>query len=149
MNLMWIHKVIVSLILCLSLSTMVMLFSCDNNGSLSTPPFFPILKAPEPFRLEALAQGKLSLKDNCLRLTPVLLPGDGLLLIWPYGYTLKIEGSDVSIVDDSGLVVAKVGEKIKVGGGEITLERAEQYLGVSLSEKHPGPYWRVSEVIKD
>jgi hypothetical protein len=142
-------KVNLSAIVFLSLSAMFILFSCNNTGYLSTPPFFPVLKAPEQFSFESLAVGRLSLKDNSLRLTPSLFPGDGLLLIWPYGYTLKIEGSEVNVVDDTGLVVAKVGEIIKIGGGEITLERAEQYLGISLSGNYTGPYWRVSEVIKD
>jgi len=127
----------------------IMLVACNENSTTSSPPFFPVLKEPQSIGLEALAVGRLSLKDNCLRLTPLFLFGEGELLIWPYGYTLKIDGKEIRVVDNNGLVVASVGDKIKVGGGEIPLEMVEKNIGESLPDNCPGPYWSVSSIVEE
>jgi hypothetical protein len=142
-------KAIISVVLCILLTVPIILVSCNNSPTSSSPPFFPVLKEPNPINFDLLAVGRLSLEDNCLRLKPLALFGESLLLIWPYGYTLKIEGKKIRVVDNNGIVVASVGDKIKVGGGEISLEMVEEYIGEPLSDNCTGPYWRVSKIIEE
>jgi hypothetical protein len=40
-----------------------------------------------------------------------------------------------------------VGDKIKVGGGEVPVEIVEKYIGQQLPDDCTGPYWLVSKVI--
>lgn len=112
-------------------------------------PFFPVLSEPNSIYPSNLARGRLVLDDNCLRLKPLYFFGRGVLLIWPYGYSLKTEDNTIRVTDSDGLMVARVGDWIKVGGGEIPVEIVEKYLGKPLPENYPGPYWIVSGVIKN
>ena len=68
--------------------------------------------------------GDLVVEDGCLRLIgkrPASLddvyqkyPVNGFLLIWPPGYSLDADGDAAQIVDDAGLIVARVGDTIRV-----------------------------------
>lgn len=134
-----------------SLGIILCAIAC-NNGSTNTssiPPFFPVLKEPETVYPDALAWGTLVLEDNCLRLKSHSPFGDSSLLIWPYGYTLIIDGNEIHVVDNHGQVVANLGDSIKVGGGRTTLEVVEKYIGETLPDNCTGPYWLVSGVTTD
>jgi hypothetical protein len=128
----------------------------DWNNSFTTippAPFFAVKKEADPnyIYFDALAEGKLVLDNNNLRLKPSWGKGDvwskGELLIWPYGYSLRIEGKEIQIIDNYGHLVARVGDKIKVGGGEVPAEIVEKYIGQQLPDDCTGPYWLVSRVI--
>jgi hypothetical protein len=133
------------------LAITLLLGGCSGNPAEPplTNPYFPVLKEPETTYPDALAEGTLVLEDNCLRLKPHSLIGESSLLIWPYGYTLNINGDEIHVVDNKDQVVASLGDSIKVGGGHIILEIVEKYIGKSLPDNCPGPYWLVSGVIKD
>ena len=137
------YKVILSALLGILLAVPIMLVACNDNTPPVTP-YFPVLKEPESIYPESLAMGRLSIIDNCLRLKP----GESLLLIWPYGYTLAINGGEISVVDNKGHIVARVGDSIKVGGGEIPLEIVEKYIGGPLPDNCTGPYWLVSHIVE-
>jgi len=121
--------------------------SANNSARVS---FFPVqmaehAKGPYP---SALATGILVLDGGRLRLE---YQGTGYsnLLIWPYGYSQYIEGEEIRIVNIEGKTVARVGDIIKVGGGEVPIVIVEKYIGKTLPEKCPGPYWLVSKVVID
>lgn len=140
-------QTIVLALMCASASVLITATACyqNSNGISSRAPFFPVQK-------EGLAQmliseqGKLVLDNDCLRLKPII--GDSYLLIWPYGYSLQIEGKMMQIINEEGKTVARVGDVIKVGGGPaVSAEIAAIYSAQVLPDNCRGPYWLVSEVI--
>jgi hypothetical protein len=99
----------------------------------------------------AETSGELVLDDEgCLRVKAT--PKDpGTTPVWPAGYGLDATGGEVRILDEEGRVVAKVGERVYVGGGEtpkdhVTLadERTER----ELFERCPGEYWIVGSEVR-
>jgi hypothetical protein len=36
---------------------------------------------------------------------------------WPFGYSARMEGAKIALMDASGVVVAREGDRIQVGGG--------------------------------
>jgi len=122
--------------------------ACPNNSTnISTPaPFFPVQRGGLD-QMTALAEGKLVLDNGYLRLKGFF--GEGESLVWPYGFSLRTEGKEIQVIDSDGQLVARVGERIKVGGGEVPAEIVEKYIGQPLPDNCTGPYWIVSEVITD
>lgn len=47
-------------------------------------------------------------------------PGEPQLTFWPHGYTGRIAGDRVELIDNDGQVVAPAGDNIEAGGGLIT-----------------------------
>jgi hypothetical protein len=112
--------------------------------------FFPVQKEIPSEHMAALAEGKLIRDNGYLRLQRNFIDGiDSVLLVWPYGFSQRTEGDGIQVVDSNGHVVARVGDDIKVGGGEASAEIVEKYIGQPLPADCPGPYWLVSEVVKD
>lgn len=107
--------------------------------------FFLVQKEIPSVHMTALAEGTLVQDGGYLRLKRDI---DSALLIWPYGFTQRTEGGEIQVFDGSGRVVARVGDNIKVGGGEVSAKMAEQYIGRPLPADCPGPYWIVSEVVE-
>jgi hypothetical protein len=123
---------IFSLVIFLSL-----LPACFSPPSLS---YFPTRPAPGPSLL-ALTSGKIVVEDGCLRLE---WDGGSDLLIWPYGFSYRISGNDIQILNEKGEIVARTGDYKQLGGGEVpSLELAT---GSTPSVNCPGPYWVVSSV---
>lgn len=137
---------IISSFVCILVVVSIMAAGCGGNIHSSTP-FFPSLSQPETVYPLGDTSGKLVLEDDCLLLKPVI--GDSHVLVWPYGYSIETVGGEIQIIDDGGNVVASVGDTIKVGGGEISAETAEEVIGQPLPDDCVGPYWIVSEVIND
>jgi len=125
--------------------------ACPNNSTnISTPaPFFPVQRDGLS-QMDALLEGRLELDNGYLR---VKYFDDNYLLIWPHGFSLHTEGEEIQVVDSEGQIAARVGETIKVGGGEIPAKFAEfiaeEVIGRSLPDDCAGPFWKVSEVITD
>ncbi len=104
--------------------------------------YFPVQKEVQTIYPDGLVKGTLVLDGDYLRITrPV---GNGDLLVWPYGYSLRIEGNEIQIVDNDGQIVACVGDSIKLGGGQIPAQMVEEFIGKSLPYDCEGPYWIVS-----
>ena len=80
------------------------------------------------------------LDNNCLRLKGFYVFGKGSLLIWPHGYSVKTENGKTCFVDNKGNTVARVGDRIKLAGGEIPLESVEKLIGEPLPENATGPF---------
>lgn len=45
------------------------------------------------------------------------------IVIWPHGYSGRV-GDPVAVVDADGIVVARVGDRVRIGGGEIGPDRS-------------------------
>jgi hypothetical protein len=130
---------VVLFILSFLLAVPLMLVAC--HGKTQPPPYFQVQKEPAEEIHLMLIQGELVLDNNgYLRVS-------GGLILWPYGYSLKIEGKEVWIIDDKGQAVARVGDRVKMGGGEIP-KWAEEKIGSPLPEGAEGPYLLVGPVEK-
>ncbi|MDW7727590.1 MAG: hypothetical protein SCH70_10885 [Candidatus Methanoperedens sp.] len=115
------------------------------NTSSSATPFFPTQKNYTELSMLALLEGKLLLEDGCLRVDDNY---NSYLPVWPYGFSLNTDGDVVTeVIDATGHPVARVGDKIKLGGGEIPHEYIVQYSAELPSDRCSGPYWIVGEVI--
>ena len=134
-------------IVCILVVVPIMSISCHGNSFTQPVPFFPVEKEPDSSYIypSALSEGKLVLYKNSLRLKHFWGTSD--LLIWPYGYSLRIEGKELQVIDNYGQLVGRLGDKIKVGGGEVPSEIIEKYIGQELPDDCEGPYWLVSHII--
>lgn len=65
--------------------------------------------------LDALMKGRLSLSTDgrCL----VLGTTGGNLVVWPKGYSVVLRDEQVTVLDQAGTEVARVGDVIQFGGG--------------------------------
>ena len=81
--------------------------------------FFPRLGPASDFP-QALG-GRLVVRDRCIHMAP---DEGGGLVVWPHGYSLRSEGGDILVLDGRGEVAAKVGEEVRMGGGQITQDAA-------------------------
>jgi hypothetical protein len=91
--------------------------------------------------MDALARGTLVLADNCIRLERDK-PLANYLLIWPPDFNISIENGTIKIVNGDGKIVASIGDRVQMSGGEIHLL---SQLDKSIQEQVPpqctGPYW--------
>ena len=108
---------------------------------------FPQLRMRSATFMTALLVGKLIVKDGCLRVS-ASEDDRGHLIIWQPDYFLNSNGGVVEILDRSGKVVARVGEEIRMGGGEVPLtEDLQQQLREPLPEQCKGPYWLMGQLV--
>jgi hypothetical protein len=122
--------------------------TCNSADKTQPEPYFPVQKEAAEVLMQAILRGKLVLDDaGYLR---VNVTNDlRTLIIWPYGYSLKIEGKETWIINDKGQAVARVGDTVILGGGEVPAWAVEEIIGYALPEDAKGPYWLTGNVIKD
>jgi hypothetical protein len=140
------------------------LAACSTVSSVTPSPaatptkvsiFFPQLKSPDNERgnvaPSALLTGTLVNADGCLR---VIADPDGssYLAIWPDSVTLIFENDSIEIHNLSGELLARVGDRIRLSGGELAASEAGWVStllqpGQELPEACPGPYWLVGNEI--
>jgi len=118
-----------------------------QSDNVTAAPFFPTQKEPAKSYMQALLGAdnpeELIIKDGCLR-------AGGYLLIWPYGFSLSVDNGTFHVIDSTGKIVARVGDKIKVGGGADETPDGRVARGYSAqlpSERCSGPYYIVGEGI--
>jgi hypothetical protein len=116
--------------------SLALLPACGEKTPSPTP-YFPVQAEVQELGLNALLSGELVLDDGCLRVY------DNLIL-WPYGYTVEMEGDDIWVVNEHGEWVVNVGDRVQMGGGVISAEFAEEKIGRSLPEGCMGPFWLVA-----
>jgi hypothetical protein len=108
---------------------------------LAPPPgiVFPRQHPPEGLRQEmtALLIGTLVEEDGCLRVEE----GESShLIIWPYDHTvIAAEDGTLQIRDGSGVVVARVGDVVRMGGGET--RSLDSVTPMEIPARCTGPYW--------
>ncbi len=102
---------------------------------------FPQLKMRSGEFMESLVIGELTLEDCYLRI-------DGALIIWQPDYFVNNNDGTIEILDRNGEVVARVGEEVCMGGGEITsIEHINKLLKEPLPQDCEGPYWLMGEMV--
>jgi len=120
----------------------------SDNVNVLPAPFFPTQKEPATSYMVALLSDKpeeLIIKDGCLR-------AGGYLLVWPYGFSLSTDKDGIfQVIDNKGQPVARVGDKVRIGGGGGEMLGGNSGDITKYSEELPsrcsGPYWIVGEVI--
>ena len=90
-----------------------------TEGGVASEIFFPRLQHQRgPIgTLDALLEGRLVLRENCLRVVTTWEPG-GFVVVWPPGFKVKIVEGEVVITNGGGSVVAQVGDDVALGGGQ-------------------------------
>lgn len=96
----------------------------------------------------ALATGILILDDGYLRLEYQGTDASDLV-IWPPGFSIHVQADTIHVLNKDGNQVARLGDKIQAGGGQVPLVIAEKYTGQTLPEDCLGPYWLASEIIEN
>lgn len=85
-------------------------------------------------------EGTLVLVDTCLRVYNDQA-NTSHLLIWPPGFNLTNENDTIEILNSDGEIVAQIGDRVQMGGGEI---HSKTMLEKSIQEQVPpqctGPY---------
>jgi hypothetical protein len=111
--------------------------------------YFPRQEKTEGERavMEALVRSTLVLVDNCIRLQnqsdEVIID---YLLIWPPDFNISNENGAVNILDGNNNIVALIGDKVEMGGGEIhSLSMLGKFIQEQVPPQCPGPYWIVGE----
>jgi hypothetical protein len=103
--------------------------------------YFPAQTENPKVSLLALMQGKLKRDDfGYLRVNDDLM-------IWPYRFSCVIEGDNTWIIDEQNRKIIKVGDDVKIGGGEINRKQAQQAIGELLPENCIGPFYLVSTIV--
>ena len=101
---------------------------------------FPQLKMRSMAFMLALLTGELVLEDGYLRI-------DGTLIIWQPDYFVNNNEGTIEILDRNGEVVARVGEEVSMGGGEVPIEHINKLLKEPLPADCKGPYWLMGEIV--
>ena len=65
----------------------------------------------------ALLNGRLVLQGRCLR-TESRRGGTGSVVVWPPGFRVEVRGNRVVVTNGGGAVIARVGDEVRLGGGE-------------------------------
>ena len=110
--------------------------------------FFPTQKEPATAHNQALLSGSLKLIDGCLRV-------NGDLIVWPYGFSPTTEEGVIQVIDSTHETVARVGDKVRFGGGGFSededgmdmVEILDKLSTQFPTDRCSGPYWIVGEVI--
>ena len=119
---------------------LVFVIGCGGNSTNKTPePYFPVQKEFQTIYMQSLLTGGKLAIDNAGYLRAGATKG--VLIIWPYGYSLKIEGKNTWIINDKGQAVAKVGDAVELGGGFVDASVVEVIIGYALPMDAAGPYW--------
>lgn len=119
----------------------------DSDAVLTSTPYFPAQSDPGFFQMQARAEGRLILDEGYLRLKPTF--GESYMIIWPYGHTVRLEDKTIQVLDTDGQVVARVGDRMEIGGGVVdSTEVIEDYIGQPLPPDCTGPYWISGEIIE-
>ena len=107
--------------------------------------FMPQLKQRDVAFMEALLIGELVVEDGCLR---VHSENENYLVIWQADYYLTDNNGVLEILDETGTVVAQVGEMIYMGGGtQRSVDDTE--LHQTIPNQCGGPYWRMGQFLPE
>ncbi len=90
-------------------------------------------------------QGELVLISGCLRID--VDEQQSRLMIWPDRFSFRASSTGVEILDARGQVVARVGGRVSLGGGEAIAFSKVDILP-NYVDKCAGPYWIASEEVR-
>jgi hypothetical protein len=112
--------------------------------------FFPRQKATVAV-MDAILIGKLVEVEGCLRINDAT--GEiSYLVVWPFGYSLKIVNGVIMVQDAAGKTKVRVGEEVFASGGETKsvdgIAALDDQLKRELSTRCSGPYWLVGSEVR-
>ncbi len=113
--------------------------------------YFP-KQPPAAAYMDALIEAELYLDDDgCLRLDPEN-PDEGFLVLWHHDFSLRISDGAIEVLNGGGLSVARVGERVRFGGGAMQSTDSQSGLDNAIPgmpiEACPGPYWVLGDVVQ-
>ena len=107
---------------------------------------------PRPDKDTLQFTGQLVLDGKCLKVDSPLRVKDSTylpispLLIWPSAFSLSVDDGDVGIVDATGVVIARAGDKVQLSAFYVSHENAVEHGGLEeISLACGGPLWAVGE----
>lgn len=106
----------------------------------------PQLQMRSPDFMQALLIGQLVVEDGCLR---VRSGEHSVLIIWQADYYLNNRDGTIEILNETGKVVAQVGETVEMGGGfELLTAELEALLREPIPEEcnRPEGVWVMGEL---
>ena len=105
--------------------------------------FFPRQKSVKGPRavMTALNGGELILDGDCLRVGRMNDRYADPAIVWPAGFTPHIEDGVVQVRDGAGRTIARVGDELYMGGGEVSASFVSELYYPGKSEKCPGKFW--------
>ena len=96
--------------------------------------------------------GELVVNGKCLGVDNAIRVSDGsdihgpVLLIWPSTFELSVADGAAEILDSTGRVVARIGDKVQFSAFNITYSQARQHGGLDkITPACSAPYWAVGE----
>lgn len=110
--------------------------------------YFPQLKARSTSFMEALLIGRLEVENGCM--LAYQEGGDQpITIVWQADYFLHNNEGSIEMLDREGKVVARVGEMIYLGGGEVgTID--PDYLQAPIPERcSSSPLWLMGEFLPE
>lgn len=134
------------------LLTLVLAGSCAPSSDSVQEPSAPLFAtqaaaAGEREVFEALYEGPVLEQRGCLRLDS----DSAHTVVWPPGFELRVADGRYRVLDEGGIVVGTVGERFRLGGGELPRgtapELADPELRRELLARCPGPYWLVGNIM--
>ncbi len=135
------------LLSCSLLVSSIGLAGCNTNDITESDIYFPTPEEPANAYMDALARGKLIFDGKYILLRAgFLFFTEDMLLIWPYGYSVAVEKGEIQILNENRQIVARVGDNVKLGGGENPISNVEKLIGESLPEEWNGTCWLVAPV---
>lgn len=124
--------------------------------SVGENPPFAITPVPDVFMaqlqqrdvafMEALLIGDLMVQDGCLRINS---ENESHLVIWQADYFLTDNDGVLEILDETGAVVARVGEMVYMGGGEQRAVNDAELRQPVPEACSSGPYWRMGQFLPE
>lgn len=130
----------------ISILSCLLTTSCTKQAaSASSTVSFPQLINTPPVYWQALATGQLALANGCLRLN--VNDEISILLIWEPDFSTRTEQGITQVVDNTGQVVANVGDYVEMSGG---FSDDPTLIGLKepLPKDCPGPYWVIGAEIR-
>jgi hypothetical protein len=117
------------------------------TSSTSETIFFPRQKKTEGERavMEARTGGRLVLENKCIRVDRETSTNTSYLLIWPPDFNFSIENDTIKILNENGELVASIGDKVIISGGEVPV-LYEPVKG-QVPSQCDGPYWIIGDEI--
>ena len=94
-------------------------------------------------------EGRLMLSEGCLYIQSEDT-ASSYAAIWPFEFSLDVQGDSTRILNGDKAVVAQVGDELKVSGGEVpqlSLEEFEENF-IGTPTQCAAPYWRINDDVE-
>jgi hypothetical protein len=101
---------------------------------------FPVQKEPAKAVMDGDLSGTLKIINGYLYVKPDYAE-ENEMVIWPYGYSFFIYENIVQVLDEKGQPRFRVGDSVRIGGGGVPPDFAEDKIGIPLPDDLDGPCW--------